>query len=103
MSREQTEDQSFLPALSQALNLRIGGGGVSLCDESVTDASKWQSTMDRCIPAVVSIKVNATRAFDTSMPGSSQVMTNALREGHESSACAFPVRRPGSWWMLREG
>ncbi|MCK6502612.1 trypsin-like peptidase domain-containing protein [Myxococcota bacterium] len=36
------------------------------------DASPaWEATLDRVVPAVVSIKVNATRAFDTESAGSS--------------------------------
>lgn len=37
-----------------------------------SDASpQWEATLDRIVPAVVSIKVTATRAFDTETAGSS--------------------------------
>uniref|UniRef100_A0A7S2GAT6 PDZ domain-containing protein n=1 Tax=Octactis speculum TaxID=3111310 RepID=A0A7S2GAT6_9STRA len=32
----------------------------------------WQRTIDESIPSIVSLKVNSTRAFDTTMPGASQ-------------------------------
>lgn len=35
------------------------------------DASAWEATLDRVVPAVVSIRVTATRAFDTESAGSS--------------------------------
>ena len=36
------------------------------------DAARWQAVIDRCVPAIVSLRTNATRSFDTTSPGASQ-------------------------------
>jgi len=45
---------------------------VEVGEPSRSDSARWESVLEKCIPGVVSIKVNATRSFDTSAPGASQ-------------------------------
>mmetsp|Transcript_31259 Transcript_31259/g.82784 ORF Transcript_31259/g.82784 Transcript_31259/m.82784 type:complete len:285 (-) Transcript_31259:74-928(-) len=61
---------------------RSAEGGVATCEPADDmeagggpngeGPGSWDEAMSRCIPAIVSLKVNTTRAFDTTSPGSSQ-------------------------------